>query len=194
MARNRAFITKHSSLCLNHLLPPTSSGALRTADLGSKEHRAHLGLCGRGNTIFPMKSEKSPCLSSRHPHHNPNELATQLHWPGGSYRSGPGMLNAVHEIAQYKPQVDGHVPEMVWLHQVEETSTAKLRWELEINDPSCILNIHVSWKLQPITKLSGKEFRRALWVVIICRSRSFLLRASLIVAAQAPIPNSAQIH
>ncbi|KAG1864818.1 hypothetical protein F4604DRAFT_1928620 [Suillus subluteus] len=80
------------------------------------------------------------------------------------------MLNAVHEITQYKPQVDGHVPEMIWLHQVEETSTAKLRRELEIDDParrSCILNIHVSWKLQPITKLSGKEFRRALWIVII---------------------------
>ncbi|KAG1860291.1 hypothetical protein DFJ58DRAFT_874529 [Suillus subalutaceus] len=135
----------------------------------SDEHRARLGLRGRTNTVLPMKNEMLSCLSSRHPHHNPNESATKLHWPGGSYQSEPGMLNAVHEITQYKPQVDGHVPEMIWLHQVEETSTAKLRRELEIDDParrSRILNIHVSWKLQPITKLSGKEFRhhRVLWI------------------------------
>ncbi|KAG1817069.1 uncharacterized protein BJ212DRAFT_1480308 [Suillus subaureus] len=140
------------------------------ADLESDEHRAHLGLRGHANTVLPMKSEKLSCLLSSHPHHNSNEPVTKLHWPSGSYRSEPGMLNAVHGIAQYKPQVDGHVPEMIWLHQVEETSTEKLRRELDIDDPvrrSRMLNIHVSWKLQPITKLSEKEFRRAWWVVII---------------------------
>ncbi|KAG2360473.1 hypothetical protein BDR07DRAFT_1487016 [Suillus spraguei] len=77
------------------------------------------------------------------------------------------MLNAVHDIGQYRPQVDGHVPEMIWLHRVEETSTAKLRRGLDPVRCSRILNIHVSWKFQPITKLSGKEFKHAWWVVII---------------------------
>ncbi|KAG1732359.1 hypothetical protein EDB19DRAFT_1912084 [Suillus lakei] len=138
----------------------------------SDEHRAHLGLHGRPDTVFPMKTEMSSRLSSKHPHHNnTDKLATKLHWPDDSRQSEPDILNAVHEIAQRKSQVDGHVPEieMIWLHQVEETSTAKLRRELEIDDPercSRMLNIHVSWKHQPMTKLSGKEFKRAWWEVI----------------------------
>ncbi|KAG2346772.1 hypothetical protein BDR05DRAFT_749302 [Suillus weaverae] len=77
------------------------------------------------------------------------------------------MLNAMHEIAQRKPQIDGRVPEMIWLHHVEETSAEKIRRGLDSVRCSRILNFHVSWKFQPITKLSGKEFRRAWWKVII---------------------------
>lgn len=114
---------------------------------------------------------KSETLLHSH-HNNADEPATKLHWPDDSRQSEPGILNAVHEVAQRKPQVDGwHAPEMIWLHQVEETSAAKLRRGLEIGDPercSRILNIHVSWKLQPITNLSEKEFKRAWWLVVIC--------------------------
>ncbi|KAG1815430.1 hypothetical protein EV424DRAFT_1412042 [Suillus variegatus] len=168
--RHSAFMTRHSSLCLNHSPPSTSSGTLRTADPESDKHRAHLRLCGSANTVLPMKSEMLSCLSSRRLHHNPNEPATKLHWPGGSCQSDPGMLNVVHEISQHKPQGDGHVQEMIWLHQVEETCTAKLRRRLEMDDSvGCkrILNIHVSWKFQPVTKLSGKEFKRVWWMMII---------------------------
>jgi hypothetical protein len=153
------------------------------AGLESDEHRAYLRLHGLANTIFPMKSKMLLCISLNHPHHNPKEPATKFHWPGGSYQSEPGMLNVVHEIAQYKPQVDGHVPETIWLHKIEETSTARLRRELEIDGPvSCsgILNIHVSWKFQLIMKLSGNEFRRVWWVVIISTCHS-LLHLSLFV-------------
>lgn len=144
-----------------------SSGTLRTADLESD--KPYLWLCGRANTVFPMKSEMLSCLSSKHPHHKPHEPATKLHWPDVSHQSEPGMLNAVHEFGQRKPQVDGHIPEMIWLHQVKETSAAQLRRGLENDDPvrcSRILNIHLSWKLQSITKLSEKEFKRAWWMVI----------------------------
>lgn len=144
-----------------------SSGTLRTADLESD--KPYLWLCGRASTVFPMKSEMPSCLSSKHPHHQPHEPATKLHWPDVSHQSEPGMLNAVHEFAQRKPQVDGHIPEMIWLHQVKETSAAQLRRGLENDDPvrcSRILNIHLSWKLQSITKLSEKEFKRAWWMVI----------------------------
>ncbi|KAG2071622.1 hypothetical protein BDR04DRAFT_502161 [Suillus decipiens] len=98
---------------------------------------------------------------------------TNVCWSGGSHQNEPDMsLNGVHDVVQYKPQVDGHVPEMIWLHQIEETPTEKLRRGLEIADSvrcSRILNIHISWKLQPIKKLSGKEFKHAWWVAIICR-------------------------
>ncbi|KAG2142872.1 uncharacterized protein EDB93DRAFT_597208 [Suillus bovinus] len=73
-------------------------------------------------------------------------------------------------MAQDKPQVNDKVPEMIWVHQVEDTSTAKLRKGLDIDDlVRCprILNIHVSWKFQPITNLSGKDFERVWWIVII---------------------------
>ncbi|KAG2355973.1 hypothetical protein BDR07DRAFT_1613397 [Suillus spraguei] len=119
-----------------------------------------------------MKSEIPSCLPSRHSYRNSNESATVVRWSGGSHQNEPGMpLNAMHDVPQYKPQVDGHVPEMIWLHQIEEASTEKLRRGLEIADYvrcSRILNIHISWKLQPIKKLSGKEFKHAWWVAIIC--------------------------
>jgi hypothetical protein len=104
-----------------------------TAGLESNKHRAYLRLRRLANTVFPMKSKMLSCISLNHPHHNPNEPATKLHWPGGSYQSEPGMLNVVHEIAQYKPQVDSHIPETIWLHKIEETSTEKPRRELEID-------------------------------------------------------------
>lgn len=173
--------------CLDHLPPSMSSSTLRTADLESDEHSPHLWLRGRANTVFPMKSEMLACLSSKHPHHNPHEQATKLHWPDDSHQSEPGMLNAVHEIAQRKPQEDGHIPEMIWLHQVKETCAAKLRRGLEIDDPvrcSRMLNIHLSWKLHTITKLSEKDFKRAWWMVIICTCRS-LLRSSWFIDCES---------
>ncbi|KAG0703981.1 hypothetical protein DFH29DRAFT_849558 [Suillus ampliporus] len=138
--------------------------------LESDEHTAQFGLRGRATTAFPVKSKMLLRLSLRHSHHNSSEEpATELYWPEDSLQIKHD-INAVHEIAQRKLQVDGRVPEIIWLHQVEGTSMAKIRKGLGIGHPergSRLLNIDVFWKLQPITKLSGEEFMHAWWLVVI---------------------------
>jgi hypothetical protein len=71
-----------------------------------------------------------------------------------------------------REHVDGHVPEMVWFHKFEDTSTANIRRALGIDDPdrgSRVFYIVVFRKLLLITKLSGKEFLHAWWHVVLCR-------------------------
>ncbi|KAG2051275.1 hypothetical protein BDR06DRAFT_1022700 [Suillus hirtellus] len=60
---------------------------------------------------------------------------------------------------------------MVWFHRFDETSTAHIRKALGMHhntQGSWVLYIIVFSKLQPITDLSGPEFRDAWWQIINC--------------------------
>ncbi|KAG2753900.1 hypothetical protein P692DRAFT_20828894 [Suillus brevipes Sb2] len=79
----------------------------------------------------------------------------------------------VHDIAEKdtKGKVKYHVPEMVWSHKFEETSTANIRTALGLKDAERgrrILSIIVFKKLDPITDLSEDEFLSAWWQIIRC--------------------------
>ncbi|OJA10273.1 hypothetical protein AZE42_08684 [Rhizopogon vesiculosus] len=101
---------------------------------------------------------------------DPNEL-----WPNGLHQGEPDILYEVYNIADGEQegitdeegaQVAGHVPEMVWFHKFEETSSANIRRALGIDDAeqgSRVFYIIVFRKLCPITDLSGEEFLNAWW-------------------------------
>ncbi|KAG1755272.1 uncharacterized protein EDB91DRAFT_1042382 [Suillus paluster] len=75
-------------------------------------------------------------------------------------------------IAKQEAEVVGHVPEMLWSYKFEETSTAKIRKALGLEDAergSRVLYIIVFRKLIPITTLSGMEFLSAWWQIALCR-------------------------
>jgi hypothetical protein len=68
-------------------------------------------------------------------------------------------------------QLDGHVPEVVWFHKFEETSSASTRKALKIDHTErgsrvsytiVFKNLHL-----PITGLSGEEFLRAWWQAVV---------------------------
>ncbi|KAG2360905.1 hypothetical protein BDR07DRAFT_1411120 [Suillus spraguei] len=88
-------------------------------------------------------------------------------------RSEDEILQNVYAIASEESTVKGHIPDMVWFHKFDQTSTMKIRKSLGIQDPdaergSRVLYIIVFRKLVPITSLSGDEFLSAWWQVVLC--------------------------
>ena len=142
-------------------------------DLTPDERTTHFGLRGRATNVFPVESAMlSSQLPTRPGHNDPVELVAKLYWPEESRESESDILKKVYEIAQNERQVKDHVPEMVWAHKFEDTSTAKIRKALGIDDAevgSRALYIIVFRKLVPITTLSGDDFLRAWWQVVVCR-------------------------
>ncbi|KAG0700633.1 hypothetical protein DFH29DRAFT_613654 [Suillus ampliporus] len=141
-------------------------------DLKSDERTTHYGLRGRATTVFPVESQVLSNMEQKPHFRNKSAgLVAKLYWPEESRESEPNILNKVYEIAQQEAKVVGHVPEMVWFYKFEETSTAKIRKALGLEDPelgSRVLYIIVFKKLVPITTLSGMEFLSAWWQVVIC--------------------------
>ncbi|KAG2351920.1 hypothetical protein BDR07DRAFT_1440809 [Suillus spraguei] len=83
------------------------------------------------------------------------------------------ILQDVYAIAKEESAVKDHIPDMVWFHKFDQTSTMKIRKSLGIQDPdaergSRVLYITVFRKLVPITSLSGDEFLSAWWQIVLC--------------------------
>ncbi|KIK32859.1 hypothetical protein CY34DRAFT_814033 [Suillus luteus UH-Slu-Lm8-n1] len=141
-----------------------------TLNLKSPERKTHFGLRGRATTVFPVKSKALSALPRRpHSLNESTEFVAKLFWPEEARRSEPEILEEVYKIANEEDDVMGHVPDMVWFHKFEETSTAIIRKALGIDDTgSRVLYIIVFRKLDPITTLSGDEFLLAWWEVVKC--------------------------
>ncbi|KAG1768856.1 hypothetical protein EDD22DRAFT_999864 [Suillus occidentalis] len=148
-----------------------------TFDLESDKRVTHFGLRERATTVFPVKSKALSALIPTLPHHNPHnptsELVAKLYWPEEERESEAEILQKVYEIAKKDTEgkVKYHVPEMVWSHKFEETSTAHIRTALGLKDAERgrrVLYIIVFKKLDPITDLSEDEFLSAWWQIILC--------------------------
>ncbi|KAG2113446.1 uncharacterized protein F5147DRAFT_46113 [Suillus discolor] len=141
-----------------------------TLDLRSEKSMTYFGLRGRATTVVPVKSKALSALPRRSYFLNEStELVAKLFWPEEARQSEPEILEEVYKIAKDDPDVLGHVPEMVWFHKFEDTSTAIIRKALGIDDAgSQVLYIIVFRKLDPITTLSGEEFLLAWWEVVKC--------------------------
>ncbi|KAG2108370.1 uncharacterized protein F5147DRAFT_694687 [Suillus discolor] len=99
------------------------------------------------------------------------EMVAKVFWPEEARSSEPEILAKVHAIAERDLRVKGHVPDTVWFHMFDETSTAHIRKALGMNHDtqgSRVFYIIVFRKLEPITDLSGPEFRDAWWQIINC--------------------------
>jgi hypothetical protein len=99
-------------------------------------------------------------------------MVAKLYWPEVSRESEAEILERVYQIAEKESQVKGHVPEIVWFHKFDDTSTADTRRMLGIPDAgqgSRVLYFIVFRKLSPITTLSGQEFLQAWWHAVLCR-------------------------
>ncbi|KIK41000.1 hypothetical protein CY34DRAFT_806604 [Suillus luteus UH-Slu-Lm8-n1] len=148
-----------------------------TFDLKSDKRVTHFGLRGRATTVFPVKSKALSALMPTLPHHNPHnptsELVAKLYWPEEERESEAEILKKVYKIAEKDKvgKVKYHVPEMVWSHKFEDTSTANIRTALGLKDAERgrrVLYIIVFKKLDPITDLSEDEFLSAWWQIILC--------------------------
>jgi len=98
-------------------------------------------------------------------------MVAEPYWPEVSRGSEADILQRVYQIAERVSQVKGHVPEMVWFHKFDDTSTADTRMMLGIPDAeqgSRVLYLIVFRKLSPITTLSGQEFLQAWWHAVLC--------------------------
>jgi hypothetical protein len=142
-------------------------------DFDPSECISHYGLHGRATNVFPVKSKTLSRLARERPSRNDtHELVAKLYWPEESRQSEAEILEEVHKIAAEIPDVKDHVPDVIWSHKFEDTSTAKIRKALGIDDAehgSRALYIIVFRKLRPITELSGDEFLRAWWQAVLCR-------------------------
>lgn len=79
--------------------------------------------------MFPVKRPTLSRLARERSSHT-NKLVAELYWP-----EEPCIFE-MHKAADYEmAQLDGHVPEMVWFHKFEETSSASIRKALRI-DPT----------------------------------------------------------
>ncbi|KAG1901814.1 uncharacterized protein F5891DRAFT_1144335 [Suillus fuscotomentosus] len=144
-------------------------------DVKSKERVIHFGIRGRATTVFSVKSEALSGLQRdpRFPNKS-SELVAKLYWPEETRQSEPDILKEVYKTAQTDPDVRGHIPELVWFHKFEETSTSKIRVALGLKDAerakqgSRVLYVMVFRKLIPITALSSEEFLAAWWQVVKC--------------------------
>ncbi|KAG2102523.1 uncharacterized protein F5147DRAFT_776266 [Suillus discolor] len=136
-------------------------------DVKSKERVTPFGIRGCATTVFSVKSEALSGLQ-QDPHfsNESSELVAKLYWPEETCQNEPDILNEVYKIAQTDPDVQGHVPELVWFY-IKETSMSKIRVTPRLNDTeraeqgSRALYITVFRKLIPITRLSGEEFLAA---------------------------------
>ncbi|KAG2132312.1 uncharacterized protein EDB93DRAFT_911016 [Suillus bovinus] len=142
----------------------------KRVNLTSDKRTAHFGLRGRATTGFPVKTRSkalSALLRFSHSLNESTELVAKLFWPEEAQQSEPEILEEVYKIATQDLAVLGHVPDMVWFHKFEESSTATIRKALGINDAgSRVLYIIVFRKLDPITTLIGEEFLLAWWEVV----------------------------
>jgi hypothetical protein len=149
-------------------------------DLEAEDRTTHYGLRRRATNVFPVESDRLSKVLQKCP--SENTSGKMIVWPEQSRESEPAILKKVQKIAEAHPNdVKGHIPEMVWFHRFDETSTATVRKALGIDEPdrgSRVLYIIMFRKLVPITTLSGKDFLRAWWDVVVCTffsSRRYLL-------------------
>jgi hypothetical protein len=153
-----------------------------TFNMESEDRTTHFGLRGRATNVLSVTCDVLSSLPrARHSLNDTEELVAKLYWPEGSRQSEADILEEVYKIADGKreqmteeerKQVDSHVPEMVWFHKFEDTSTATIREALNIKDAkrgSRVFYIIVFRKLCPITELSGREFLRTWWHAVLCR-------------------------
>jgi predicted type IV restriction endonuclease len=125
----------------------------------------HYGPRGRATNVFPVESERLSKLLKDQPSQNTSkDMVAKLYWPEQSRESEPDILKKVQAIAEKNPDVNSYIPEIVWFHEFDETSTASIRKIIGIDKPdrgSRALYIIVFRKLVQITTLSGKELLKA---------------------------------
>ncbi|KAH7923181.1 hypothetical protein BV22DRAFT_1036642, partial [Leucogyrophana mollusca] len=127
------------------------------------ERVTHFGVNGRSTNLFRVTS---PQLEEKHPG---KEMVAKVFWPEDSRSSEAAILDKVAELAKGNPNIENHVPELLFWYKFEN-STAELRRALGIANPengSRTLYILVFRKLSPITELSGAEFLSAWWDCVL---------------------------
>ncbi|KAG2152830.1 hypothetical protein DEU56DRAFT_908008 [Suillus clintonianus] len=144
-------------------------------DLQSNACTTHFGLRGRTTNVFPVKSKYlSKTRKTRDICGNrTKKLVAKLYWPEERRQSEDEILQKVYAIASKESTVKNHIPDLVWSHRFDETSTVNIRKALGIEDPpgqegSRVLYIIVLRKLRPITKLSDNKFLGAWWQAALC--------------------------
>ena len=94
-----------------------------TLDWTSENRVSHYGLNGRAINVYPATSSK---FASR------GNLVAKLFWTEESCTSKPEFLKKVYEIAEKEPEVRNRVPDMVFFHELPESSTTIIRKRLRL--------------------------------------------------------------
>ncbi|KAF8430631.1 hypothetical protein L210DRAFT_3730569, partial [Boletus edulis BED1] len=93
----------------------------------------------------------------------------KMFWMEISCMSEPEILKKVCKIAETDPDVQGHVPEMLWFKKFDDTSTMQIQERLGLKtEGACVLYIIIFRKLRPITELHGDLFLNTWWAMVKC--------------------------
>ncbi|KAG1766876.1 hypothetical protein EV702DRAFT_980584 [Suillus placidus] len=97
-------------------------------------------------------------------------MVAKIFWGEASRTSEPEILDKVKEIAKVHDTVKDHIPDLLW-HHTFTNPTSAIREALGVPDPttgSRVLYILIFRKLEPITKLHGKQFFDVWRQCILC--------------------------
>ncbi|KAG2340740.1 hypothetical protein BDR05DRAFT_966616 [Suillus weaverae] len=130
------------------------------------ERVTHYGLQGRATNVVPVTSE---ALAKKYGNLQDGMVA-KIFWGEASRTSEPEILDKVKEIAKVHNTVKDHIPDLLW-HHTFTNPTSTIREALGVPNPttgSRVLYILIFRKLQPITKLHGKQFFDVWRQCILC--------------------------
>ncbi|KAF8120995.1 hypothetical protein EV363DRAFT_1569923 [Boletus edulis] len=124
-----------------------------TLELSDEERVTRYGLNDRATNLFSVKSEKF---------FNEDDLVVKVFWAEVARTSEPDILQRVYDIGKDDALINGHVPDMLWYREFEDTSTANIRERLGLKTQGArVLYTIIFRKLRPITELSERDFLHA---------------------------------
>ncbi|KAG1775864.1 hypothetical protein EV702DRAFT_1198772 [Suillus placidus] len=130
------------------------------------ERVTHYGLQGRATNVVPVTSE---ALAKKYGNLQDGMVA-KIFWGEATRPSEPEILDKVMEIAKVHNTIKDHIPDLLW-HHTFTNPTCAIREALSVPDPatgSRVLYILIFRKLEPITKLHGKELFDVWYQCILC--------------------------
>ncbi|KAG1784951.1 uncharacterized protein HD556DRAFT_1451260 [Suillus plorans] len=131
-----------------------------------KDRVMHYGLQGRATNVIPVTSQ---ALAKKYDN-LPDGMVAKVFWGEANHTSEPEILKRVEEITEAHDTVKNHIPKLLW-HHTFTNPTSAIREALRVVEPttgSRVLYILVFRKLQPITKLHGKELFNVWQQCILC--------------------------
>ncbi|KAG2125371.1 hypothetical protein DEU56DRAFT_892567 [Suillus clintonianus] len=162
--RNTRFLP-HTKTCQKITIQDADLGPVDLLLHTSHEERVtHYGLQGRATNVVPVTST---ALTKKH---GLTEMVAKIYWGEENRTSEPEILKKVKEIAEKEESVKGHIPELLY-HHTFRNPTSAIRKALGVPESTAgsrVLHVLIFRKLNPITKLEGKELFEVWRQCILC--------------------------
>ena len=120
--------------------------------------RGYFGIVGCAMQVL-LATSKSKYLGDTNKSLEGTELVVKVYWLEESRVSEGEIIENAREIANRNQFVNGHIPDLICLHDFNEFSTKGIRMSLGIvSKGHRLLQVMLFRRLYPITNLTGKKF------------------------------------